>query len=125
MGDFNNWSVGLSNAMKMTKDSSRFWIQLNGLTPGVEYAYQYLIDGSLKVADYNAEKILDPNNDGYIPTTTYPNLKAYPAGKTSGIVSVLQTAKPKYNWKTNKNVFPPPVKIPSAFAIASIGFSNS
>ena len=106
VGDFNNWSVGLSNAMKMTKDSSRFWIQLNGLTPGVEYAYQYLIDGSLKVADYNAEKILDPNNDGYIPTTTYPNLKAYPAGKTSGIVSVLQTAKPKYNWKTNNFVRP-------------------
>ncbi len=106
IGDFNNWTVGLSNAMKMTKDSSRFWIQLNGLTPGTEYAYQYIIDGNLKVADYNSEKILDPNNDSYIPATTYPNLKAYPTGKTSGIVSVLQTAKQKYNWKTTNFVRP-------------------
>jgi 1,4-alpha-glucan branching enzyme len=106
VGDFNNWTVALSNAMKMTKDSTRFWIQLNGLTPGVEYAYQYIIDGSLKVADYNAEKILDPYNDSYIPATTYPNLKAYPITKTSGIVSVLQTAKPKYNWKVNNFVRP-------------------
>jgi 1,4-alpha-glucan branching enzyme len=106
LGDFNNWTVGISNAMKMTKDSSRFWIQINGLTPGVEYAYQYLIDGNLKVADYNTEKVLDPNNDSYIPATTYPNLKAYPIGKTSGIVSVLQTAKPKYNWKSNSFVRP-------------------
>ena len=106
LGDFNNWTVGISNAMKMTKDSSRFWIQINGLTPGVEYAYQYLIDGNLKVADYNTEKVLDPNNDSYIPVTTYPNLKAYPTGKTSGIVSILQTAKPKYNWKSNNFVRP-------------------
>lgn len=106
LGDFNNWTVALNNAMKMTRDSSRFWIQLNGLIPGVEYAYQYLIDGSLKVADYNAEKILDPNNDSYIPATTYPNLKAYPTGKTTGIVSVLQTAKPKYNWKNNSFIRP-------------------
>ena len=106
IGDFNNWSIALSNAMKMTKDSTRFWIQINGLTPGVEYAYQYLIDGNLKVADYNAEKVLDPNNDRFIPAATYPNLKAYPIGKTSGIVSVLQTAKPKYNWKHTNFVRP-------------------
>ena len=30
-----------------------------------------------------------------------------------------------YNWLTNKNVFPPPVKIPCAFSRASNGFSNS
>lgn len=58
-----------------------------------------MIDGKLKVADYNAEKILDPDNDKYISQTTYPNLKAYPTGKTSGIVSVLQTAKPVYTWQ--------------------------
>lgn len=106
IGDFNNWKIGLNNAMKMTRDSSRFWLQINGLTPGVEYAYQYVIDGNLKVADYNAEKILDPNHDRFIPATTYPNLKPYPTGSTSGIVSVLQTAKPTYNWKTNNFVRP-------------------
>ena len=34
-------------------------------------------------------------------STTYPNLKPYPTGKTTGIVSVLQTAKPAYTWQVN------------------------
>ena len=46
-GDFNNWTPGLSHVMKMTPDSLRFWVRLTGLTPGVEYAYQYIIDGAL------------------------------------------------------------------------------
>ena len=99
IGDFNNWTVGLSDVMTMTKDSTHFWIKINGLTPGQEYAYQYVIDDNLRVADYTTEKILDPNNDAAIPAATYPNLKAYPTGKTTGIVSIIQTAKPKYEWK--------------------------
>lgn len=99
IGDFNNWTAGLSDVMNRTKDSTRFWIKINGLKPGQEYAYQYVIDDNLRVADYTTEKILDPNNDATIPASTYPNLKAYPTGKTTGIVSILQTAKPKYQWK--------------------------
>ena len=99
IGDFNNWTPTLSDVMNMTKDSMRFWIKINGLKAGQEYAYQYLIDDKLRVADYMTEKILDPNNDAAIPSATYPNLKAYPVGKTTGIVSILQTAKPKYLWK--------------------------
>jgi 1,4-alpha-glucan branching enzyme len=99
LGDFNSWTPSVNYLMNVTPDGKRFWITLTGLTSGTEYAYQYLIDGTIKVADYNAEKILDPNNDQYIPSTTYPNLKAYPTGKTTGIVSVLQTGKPAYNWQ--------------------------
>jgi hypothetical protein len=98
-GDFNNWTPGLSHVMKMTPDSLRFWTRITGLTPGVEYAYQYIIDGALKVADYNTTKVLDPWNDEFIAPSTFPNLKPYPVGKTTGIVSVLQTAQPKYVWK--------------------------
>lgn len=101
IGDFNNWTPGLSYQMKRTPDNLRYWIRLEGLTNGTEYAYQYLIDGVLKVADYNSEKILDPWNDPSIPAGTYPGLKPYPTGKTSDIVSVLQTGKPVYNWKYN------------------------
>ena len=99
LGDFNDWTPGLNYQMKRTPDNLRYWIRLDGLTPGTEYAYQYLIDGSLKVADYNAEKILDPWNDPSIPASHYPGLKAYPTGKTTDLVSVLQTNKPVYNWK--------------------------
>ena len=105
-GDFNNWTPGLSHVMKMTPDSLRFWIRLTGLTPGVEYAYQYIIDGALKVADYNTHKVLDPWNDEYIAASTFPNLKPYPVGKTTEIVSVLQTAQPKYVWNDANFVRP-------------------
>ena len=99
LGDFNNWTQSSQYQMNQTPDSTTYWLRLTGLTPGTEYAYQYKVDGSLLVADYNTEKILDPNNDQYISSTTYPNLKAYPTGKTTGIVSILQTAKPAYNWQ--------------------------
>ena len=98
LGDFNGWQQTSAYQMNITPDGNRYWIKLTGLTAGTEYGYQFLIDGYLKVADYNTEKVLDPWNDKYIPTTTYPNLKAYPVGLTSGVVSVLQTAKPAYNW---------------------------
>lgn len=100
LGDFNNWTESNAYQMNQTPDGTTYWLRLTGLTAGKEYAYQFLVDGSLKVADYNTEKILDPSNDQYISATTYPNLKAYPTGKTTGIVSLLQTAKPAYNWQT-------------------------
>jgi glycosidase len=109
IGDFNNWTASASSLMNITPDGKRFWIRISGLTAGTEYAYQYLIDGNLKIADPYTEKILDPDNDQYIPAATYPNLKTYPTGKTTGIVSILQTAKPAYSWqvtnfaKPNKN----------------------
>jgi glycosidase len=101
LGDFNNWTQDGRYQMTKTPDGNRFWLRISPLTPGQEYAYQYLVDGSLKVADYNCEKVLDPSNDSFIPPSTYPGLKAYPSGKTTGIVSVLQTAKPAYNWQVN------------------------
>lgn len=99
IGDFNNWVENEAGQMNKTPDGNYFWIRIGRLVPGAEYAYQYLIDGSLKVADYNTEKVLDPNNDKDIPAATYPGLKAYPTGKTTGIVSVLQPGRPVYNWK--------------------------
>lgn len=98
-GDFNNWETSSTSLMNVTPDKQRFWLRITGLTPGTEYAYQYLIDGSLKIADYNCEKILDPDNDQYISSSTYPGLKPYPTGKTTGIVSILQTNKPAYSWQ--------------------------
>jgi glycosidase len=98
IGDFNNWTETVQHQLKKSVDGRFFWTRLTGLTSGIEYAYQFVIDGNLKVADYNAEKILDPSNDQYISSTTYPALKPYPVGKTTGIVSVLQTAKPTFNW---------------------------
>ena len=50
--------------------------------------------------------MLDPDNDPYISSVTYPNLKPYPAGLTTGLVGILQTAEPQYTWVSNNFVKP-------------------
>ena len=103
IGEFpgSNWTEQTSYVMNKTPDGNYWWLQINGLTPGTEYAFQYLVDGSLKVGEPYAEKILDPSNDGTITPATYPLLKPYPTGLTSGIVSVVQTNAPGYTWAVN------------------------
>lgn len=98
IGDFNNWSATAS-VMKKTPDGNTWWVQIDNLNPATEYAYQFVVDGNLKVADPYCEKVLDPDNDQYIAATVYPNLKAYPTGKTTGIVSTMQANQPVYSWK--------------------------
>jgi glycosidase len=101
IGEFagSNWTEQSQYQMNKTPDGNYWWLRITGLTPGTEYAFQYLVDGTLKIAEPYAEKILDQSNDGFIPSSTYPNLKTYPAGSTTGIVSILQTASPQYNWQ--------------------------
>ncbi|NWF51351.1 MAG: T9SS type A sorting domain-containing protein [Ignavibacteriaceae bacterium] len=104
IGDFNNWEVDTSYFMKrydLGPDKTIWWTTINSISPSTEYAFQYLVDGQLRIADPYTEKILDPWNDQYISGTTYPNLKPYPAGKTEDIVSIFQTAQPQYNWQVN------------------------
>lgn len=111
LGDFNNWQVNknyMLNEYQVTADSVIWWISLTNLSPGTEYAFQYLVDGSIRCADPYSEKILDPDNDSYISSSTYPDLKAYPAGKTQQIVSVLQTGQSAYNWQVTN--FKKPLK---------------
>ncbi|HEX8505533.1 MAG TPA: alpha-amylase family glycosyl hydrolase [Hymenobacter sp.] len=100
LGEFNKWQAEPSSYMNQTPDGTRWWVQINGLTPGREYAYQYLVDGTLRVADPYSEKILQAGDDAFIPAETYPNLKPYPAGATTGNVSVLQTNQAAYQWQT-------------------------
>lgn len=106
IGDFNNWTQSANYLMNKTPDGKFFWLRITHLTPSTEYAYQYYVDDTLKIADPYTEKILDPYNDQYISATTYPNLKPYPTGQTTGIVSVLQTAAPAYNWTTTNYTRP-------------------
>ncbi|MDX1908294.1 MAG: alpha-amylase family glycosyl hydrolase [Bacteroidia bacterium] len=98
LGDFNAWQIEGEYYMSRSLDSTLWWLQVPGLTPGQEYAFQYLIDGTLRLADAYADKVLDPGNDPFLGTV-YPGLKPYPTGLTTGIVSVLQPAKPAYTWQ--------------------------
>ncbi|OIP84699.1 MAG: hypothetical protein AUK44_01740 [Porphyromonadaceae bacterium CG2_30_38_12] len=106
IGDFNDWSQ--LNAYQLKKDGEYWWITLTGLTPGKLYGFQYLVDGSTRISDPYTEMVLDPWNDKWVneKTLIYPNLKAYPDGKTDGVAATFQTAKPSYNWEVSNFVMP-------------------
>lgn len=104
VGDFNDWTPRTD--ARMYKDNAQWWITIDNLEPGMEYAYQYLVDGELYIADPYTEKILDPNNDRWISEDTYPDLKPYPSGVASGIVSVLQTGQQPYAWQNTSFTAP-------------------
>ncbi|TCO09695.1 alpha-amylase family glycosyl hydrolase [Natronoflexus pectinivorans] len=97
IGDFNDWEPNPDSQMK--RDGEFYWLTINDLEPGVEYAYQYFIDGSLRLADAYTNKVLDPWNDHYIPDRIYPNLKPFPADKTTGLAAVVNTAPEVYPWQ--------------------------
>jgi 1,4-alpha-glucan branching enzyme len=106
LGEFNNWLLNETYHMKKDAATNQFWVTVSGLDPNIEYAYQYNVDYSLTVADPFAHKILDPSNDKFIPTSTFPSLKAYPTGSTTGIVSTFKINLPTFTW----NAFTPPSK---------------
>ncbi len=101
LGDFNDWTLSPDFQLKQTKDGTTWWIQINNLTPGEVYRYQYLVDGENRFADPYSTLVLDPNNDPFIPEETYPNLPDYPTDKTNGIVTLLTPGAPEYQWTVN------------------------
>lgn len=106
IGDFNNWTPSTESLMHRTSDGT-FWIQLDGLTPGDTYTYQYLVDSGIRVADPLSTLVLDPSNDPFIPEVTFPNLPAYPVGKGQGIVSVFTMDEAEYEWQATDFQAPP------------------
>ncbi|WP_250433201.1 alpha-amylase family glycosyl hydrolase [Hanstruepera flava] len=111
-GSFNNWDPYSSHLMKKDPSSSKFWLELTGLSPGEIYTYQYWIyDNSpvanspneVKTADPYSTLVLSPFDDPWIPDSTYPDLPAYPVGQERE-VTVLQTGQIDYDWQvTNFN----------------------
>ena len=112
-GSFNNWQPNSNYAMKRDPSrNSKFWITLTGLTPGQIETYQYWAVDKVpaanspilvKTADPYSTLVLSPFDDPWIPSSTYPNLPAYPADQERE-VTVLQTGQTAYNWQiTNFN----------------------
>lgn len=113
-GSFNNYQPTAAYAMKKDPSSTKFWLELTGLTPGQIYNYQYWVAdltplaGSpaiVKTADPFSTLVLSPFDDQYIPAASYPNLPAYPAGQERE-VTVLQTGQAPYNWQVANFVKP-------------------
>ena len=100
IGSFNNWTVSANHLMKKdTTNPNLYWIEITGLTPQQIYTFQYRTADGIKVADPYSPLVLSPYDDQYINQNAmvYPDLPAYPTGQNFE-VSVIQTAKPAYNW---------------------------
>lgn len=101
IGDMNNWIPQTAYQLKKDPTTGYWWIKLTGLTSGKLYRFQYLVDGTIRSSDPYTELVLDPWNDQWINYnyTVYPNISAYPTGKTTGLVATFQTAKTAYAWE--------------------------
>ncbi len=99
IGDMNGWEIDPAHELYKTPDGTRYWLQLNNLTAGKEYRFQYLVDNAIKIGDPYSEKVLDPWNDKYIDSLRYPGLIQYPVGLTSNVVSVMQPGQTPYQWQ--------------------------
>lgn len=108
IGDFNNWTPHPDYFMKRDPNGTDWWLTIDSLNPGDYYAFQYWVDGDMRIADPYSELILDPWNDGSVPALTWPNLPAYPTGKTTGITSLVELDPQPYSWQYPN--FTPPAK---------------
>ncbi len=111
LGDYTEWEIDTDyfmNRHTVNEDSVMYWVTVEGLTPGEEYGFQYLVNGERRIGELYSTKVLDPWNDRFISNEVYPNLKAYPQDKTSGVVSILNTAPDEYVWQSEGYERPDP-----------------
>jgi hypothetical protein len=109
---FNNYQPDANYVMKKDATSGKFWLELTGLTSGVNYNYQYWVADAtptvgspalVKTADPYSTLVLSPFDDSSIPASNYPNIPTYPSGQERE-VTVLKTGETAYNWQvTNFN----------------------
>ncbi len=109
LGDFNDWTLSNDETSQMYRDENKgvWWIEVEGLDPTNEYAFQYYIgykdSQPIRLADAYSEKVLDAYNDKYIPSSTYTESMEYPE-EGIGVVSVFELDKEGYNWQNNNVV---------------------
>lgn len=101
VGDFTDWKI--DPEYQMFRDGEHFWLEVSGLTSNKEYAFQYLVDEEIWIADPHADKILDPD-DQWIPESTYPGLMDYPEEAIhskwyENRAAILQTNQSAYTWE--------------------------
>ena len=104
----NEYKVDLDYRMNLATDDVTFWIEL----PKTDFengnnTYQYLVDGSITIADPYSELVLDPNNDQWVDADVMATVPDYPAEFTTGIVTVFDTEDVPYPWTAT---FDPPAK---------------
>lgn len=103
----NGYRPSLDYRMNLASDDATFWIELpvDNFTNG-NNTYQYLVDGSITVADPYSEVVLDPFNDQWVEDDVLATLPTYPGDMTTGIVTAFDIIEEDYPWVSSPIVKP-------------------
>lgn len=105
--NLNGYTFRQAYQMKRDPGKEIYWLTIEDIPPGTDLIYQYAVNGSTRVADPYSELILDPVNDGGIPSSTFPDIPPYPFGLVTGHLSWLRMDPPEYAWQSNDFERPP------------------
>ncbi len=109
VGDFNNWEINPDFQMNKDPDNENFWLELDGLTSGTQYVFQYWVDGTIKIGDPYADMVSDPWNDSFIPDNVHPNVPENNRTENQ-IATVIQTGQTPYQWSAHEDTWQRPPK---------------
>ncbi len=83
-----------------------WWIELDQTGNDTELLYQYLVDGTIKIADPYSTIILDKDNDSGIDESLNSVPVDYPTALTSGHITYVNLAPNEYLWQNTEIAIP-------------------
>jgi len=104
VGEFSDWKRTPEFFCYQTPDKQRWWTEIPIKRKG-QTLWQWSYDDDRRISDPYAEQFCDPS-DRFIESWRFPQLPQYPTGKTSGIISVINTQMDEYVWKNTAFVKP-------------------
>ena len=104
----NNFSIDGNFRLNQSTNGDMFWIELpRTLFENGNNTYQYLVDGSVTIADPYAEVVLDPWNDQWVDPNVLIDLPEYPEN-AQGILTAFDLDKREFDWEIDS--FDKPLK---------------
>lgn len=97
--DLTEFKIDAAFQMTNTPDGDDWWIQLQVIAGKEDLLYQYLVDGTIKIADPYSSLILDNFNDSGIDDALDAVPLVYPIGLTSGHLSYLDLTPEEFVWQ--------------------------
>jgi glycosidase len=99
LGEFNEWKLNTNYLFNLNEKGSMHWIEVDSIPQNKPFLYQLALNENQRFADPYAPLVLDPVHDKFITPSTFAGLPLYPVGKTSGIVTCIDSTLHKYEWK--------------------------
>lgn len=106
-GSFNSWNISEDYLMYYDQNSDRFWFEIESLNKDIYHSYQYIVDGSITIADPYSIMILDSYNDSYIcidSSCGFSTLPSYPTSNNHAASMFM--IKDNFSWEDSSFIKP-------------------